>query len=244
MDRNHETRRTGWARAAVLAVLGGVLLSAGCPTKPAAVSSPHPAKAGPGSIGVVIVVDTSGSMKESVPAGNGQNRPKYQLANEALTEILRQTQEWTAANQDKPLNLAITTFSDKPRPVLKMGQFDNDSAQKGVKAIPGPDGGTAIGDALRDSWSSLKPVGCERQYLLCITDGQNTTGRRPEEVVPEIFNDSGGKVEIHFIAFDVNSNLFDFAKKYNGQVVSASNKEDLDRELKRIFKKNIFGEGD
>ena len=53
------------------------------------------------------------------------------------------------------------------------------------------------------------------------------------------------KLEIHFIAFYVNKNLFGFLKKEdNGYVVEATNQEELKAELKRIFEKHILLEGD
>jgi hypothetical protein len=243
MNRDNPKRWISPGRlAASVALLAVFLWGAGCADKagPPVVVSSQPAKGGPGSIGVVILIDTSGSMNDPVKDKDGKNRPKYQLANEALTEILRQTGDWTRDHPDKPFNLSISTFSDKVRPVLAMGGFDANTAQSAVKAIPSPDGGTAIGSALRNAWDSLKPIQCERQYILCITDGENNQGPHPREVVPVIFKESDGKVEIHFIAFDVNSSMFDFAKEYNGHVSSAANKEQLDAELTRIFQKRIL----
>jgi len=226
------------ALACVAPAATGLLLAAGCSET---ATAPHFAiKPGPGSIGVVILVDTSGSMKDAVPDKDGKRRPKFELAAEALAEILRQTGDWSRDHADKPLNLGIYSFSDKSRFVLPLGEFHADAAQRAVKAIPRPDGGTAIGSALQDAWSALKSANCERQYILCITDGENTQGRHPREVMPVIHKESEGKVEIHFIAFDVDGKLFDFAKPYNGHVESAANKEQLDAELTRIFQKRIL----
>jgi von Willebrand factor type A domain len=237
-----EIRWSDWRRlVAPIVVLSMVIGLAGCSTSQApAIKPAQPAKGGPGSIGVVILIDTSGSMKDPVPDKDGKKRPKNELANEALAEILRQTADWTGGHPDKPLNLAISTFADYSNPVLAMGQFDNAAAQAAVKAIPLPNGGTGIGRALRDGWDALKPVHCERQYILCITDGQNTQGTHPRDVVPGIHKESDGKVEIHFIAFDVDGKLFDFATPYNGHVESAANKEQLEAELTKIFQKRIL----
>src|SRR5207244_3852313 len=150
-------RWSGWLRTGVTAAaLAGVLLTGGCSDNATAPAIPAKStKGGPGSIGVVILVDTSGSMKDSVPDKDGKKRPKYQLANEALAEILRQTGDWAKDHPDKPLNLAIYHFSDKSKVVLPLGEFDGAAAQAAVKAIPHPDGGTAIGLALQDAWKAL-----------------------------------------------------------------------------------------
>ena len=236
MNLCNNVRRMGLS----VAVLTGALLVSGCTGQPSVITSAKPAKGGPGSIGVVILVDTSGSMRDTVSDKDGKKRPKYQLANEALTEILRQTGGWTREHPDQTFNLSISSFSDKSRPVMALAPFDSAAAQMAVKAIPSPDGGTAIGLALQDAWAALKPVQCERQYILCVTDGENNKPPHPRDVVPTIFKESDGKVEIHFIAFDVNGSIFDFAKPYNGHVVSAANKEQLDAELKRIFQDRIL----
>jgi hypothetical protein len=239
MTRSPFSRRT-----ATVAVVGAVLLGVGCPAKTSVtVPAVKPTKNGPGSIGVVILVDTSGSMKEP-PRSNRGDRKKFQMANDALAEILRQTAAWAKDHPNKPLNVSIYNFSTTSRPVLPLGEFDDAAAQQAVKNIPLPEGGTAIGLALQDAWNTLKPVGCERQFILCITDGENRNGPEPRDVVPNIHKDSKGKVEIHFIAFDVDSHLFDFIKEYDGHVVSAGNKEELDAALKRIFEKRILLEGD
>src|SRR6266851_10072554 len=159
MKRGSNFRWSNRARsAALVAALIGVTLISGCSdSQPGPITSSQPAKGGAGSIGVVILIDTSGSMKDLVPDKDGKKRPKNQLANEALTEILRQTADWTRDHKDKPLNLSISTFSDKTRPVLAMAPFDKGSADAAVKAVPPPNGGTATGLALRDAYNVLKP---------------------------------------------------------------------------------------
>src|SRR5262245_12526527 len=202
----------------------------------------NPPKYGPGRKGILLLVDTSGSMREAPHDTTHGNRPKYLLANEALDEIVRQTADWVKGHPDKPLNLALHTFSNKTKPVLPMGQFEATQTETAVKNIPQPEGGTAIGLALQDGWKALKSVGCERQYILCVTDGQNTDGPKPDVIARQIHQESGGKVEIHFIAFDVKSNLFDFLKEVNGHVVEAANAPQLKAEMSEIFKKRILVE--
>src|SRR5438309_1756853 len=53
---------------------------------------------------------------------------------------------------------------------------------------------------------------------------------------------TGGKVEIHFIAFDTKAAHFGFLKDVNGQVVEAANAKQLLEELSKVYEKRIFVE--
>jgi hypothetical protein len=245
MNQKKVNGRTILVRVMAVILAAGLTLMAGCPAKPTAAAvftPPQPAQGGAKSIGVVILIDTSGSMKSPVADRDGRSRPKHELASEALSEILRQAGDWAKAHGDRPFNLSIQHFSGSAHPVLNMGRFDHDTTQQAVNGIPKPDGGTAIGLALQAGWNTLKPVQAEKQYILCITDGENRDGPEPQTIAPQVYEDSGKKVEIHFIAFDVRGDLFEWVKQYNGSVVSASNKEQLDKELKRIFSSRILAE--
>ena len=54
----------------------------------------------------------------------------------------------------------------------------------------------------------------------------------------------GGKVEVHFIAFDVKASTFAFLKDYNGYVVEAADAKQLEEELTKIYEKRILIESD
>src|SRR5262249_31927113 len=151
---------------------------------------------------VVILIDTSGSMKDPVKDATGNPRPKHQLAREALERIVERTSAWKKANPSKSLYLGMYHFASTSHEVLAMGEFEVERAKGGVQKIPTPNGGTAIGTALHDAYQALLRTRAERRYILCITDGENTAGPSPGVVAKQIHQDSSGKVEIHFIAFD------------------------------------------
>ena len=71
-----------------------------------------------------------------------------------------------------------------------------------LASLPRPGGGTAIGEAMREARPDLYRAGVFRKYLLVVTDGENTTGRSPDDVAREIFRKSEGAVQIYFVAFD------------------------------------------
>src|SRR5262245_23730986 len=118
---------------AVAPALGLALLALGCgrqgsvtvtvPARPApAASGLHPidlpkADVRPGAA-VVLLIDTSGSMNQSVRDRAGKQRPKYEIAREALERIIEHTAAWKKAHPDRPLQLGIYHFSSSVAQVL------------------------------------------------------------------------------------------------------------------------------
>ncbi len=219
-----------------------LLIAVGCSAPVPVIKPPLPAKGGHGSIGVVILIDTSGSMSDRVSDGAGHQRPKHVIAKEALDGIINLLSLWSKEHPDWSVNLALLSFSNSTHTTLEVGQFDLAASKEAVKKVPRPSGGTAIGLALSDGWSLLKPLDCQKVFLICITDGVNTSGQSPGTVLPRIYQDSGQQLETHFVAFDVDGKLFDFAKTSNGYVSTARGKPELDRALKAIFQERILKE--
>src|SRR5262245_20816154 len=93
----------GRERIAPSLLCGLVLAAAGCgravPVGPIDLPKAPPR---PGTA-VVILVDTSGSMEESVPGKTGAREPKSKLAREALQQILTKTADWKQSHPDATL---------------------------------------------------------------------------------------------------------------------------------------------
>ena len=81
-----------------------------------------------------------------------------------------------------------------------------------------------------------------RKYLLVVTDGENTSGRRPETVAREIFRKSEGAVQIYFVAFDINPESFSFLKEVGGDVSAAGSGPELRGALDGIYQGKILAE--
>lgn len=192
--------------------------------------------------GVVILVDTSGSMANAVPGADGASRPKHEIARAALERIVQYTGQWRKSNPDRALNLAIYNFSSSPSAVLPMGEFDLATSEAAVQRIPRPAGGTAIGEAIYRGFEALYTSGCVRKYIVCITDGENTSGRRPDRVARQLYEQTQGEVEIHFVAFDTSAKHFGFLDQVNGHVVEAADGEQLQARLSDIYEKRILAE--
>ena len=191
---------------------------------------------------VVVLVDTSGSMGQSVKDARGQVRPKYQIAREALANIIRNTGAWQKAHPQALLNMGLYTFSSSVNEVLPIGEFDAARAEAALARIPVPNSGTAIGHALEAGFKALYRSGCRRKFLICVTDGENTTGPQPDWIARNLYGLTDGGVEMHFVAFDTAASRFAFLKDVNGQAVQADDGARLQNELNRIYEERILVE--
>jgi hypothetical protein len=123
-----------------------------------------------------------------------------------------------------------------------MGPFDAAQAAAAVEKSPRPGDGTAIGLALEEGFKSLYATGCLRKHVVCITDGESNVGAPPDAVARQLFSQTQGEVEIHFIAFDTSARQFEFLKDVNGSVVEAADGAQLQARLVELYEKRILVE--
>ena len=188
---------------------------------------------------VAILIDTSGSMKEAAP---GDSRPKAIVAREALEAMFDATESLIAKRPDFAVKVGIYSFSSDASTVLPMQSFDRAAIRNALARVPRPGGGTAIGEAMLAARPDLYRAGVFRKYLLVVTDGDNTSGRSPDDVAREIWRKSEGAVQIHFVAFDTNPEKFAFLKEVGGSVLTAANGVELKGALDQIYQGKILAE--
>jgi Mg-chelatase subunit ChlD len=191
---------------------------------------------------VVLLVDISPSMAQSVPDHAGRQRPKNEIAREALARVMKVTEDWHKQHADQTLELGIVQFDRACTTLLPTGPFDAAKAHAAVQKAPRPGDGTAIGLALEEGFKQLYGTGCVRKHLVCITDGENTVGLPPEQVAHQLFSQTKGDVDIHFIAFDTSARHFGFLKDVNGTVVEAADGKQLQDQLVDLYEKRILVE--
>jgi Mg-chelatase subunit ChlD len=188
---------------------------------------------------VAILIDTSGSMRDEA---EGDHRPKYVVAQEALETTLDATEAFIAKRPDFPIKIGIYSFSSNVRRLLPIQPYDRGDVRAALARVPRPGGGTAIGEALGEARPDLYRAGVFRKYLLVVTDGENTTGRSPENVAREIFRKSEGAVQVYFVAFDTSPAKFAFLKEAGGDVIGAGTGAELHRALDAIYQGKILAE--
>ncbi len=193
---------------------------------------------------VAILIDTSGSMAQKVADREGKQRAKHEIARDALGRIIQYTGGWKKDHADRLLYLGIYHFSSNVAPVLPMGEFDQAKAEAALAKIPTPNSGTAIGRALEEGFQALYGTGCVRKYVLCITDGENTSGPPADLIARQLHAQTKGDVEIHFVAFDVAAKRFNFLRDVNGYVAEAADGPQLQAELAKIYEKRILAEAE
>ena len=190
---------------------------------------------------VAILLDTSTSMLHTVRDGAGRDRPKQECARQALGEILDRTAEWLGEHPDLALEAGIYRFSSGVSTLVPMGPFDAARAKQAL-AKTHASSGTAIGLALEAAYKALYATGCVRKHIVCITDGENTSGPAPELVARRYHAATQGAVAIHMVAFDTSSERFRFLQEVNGAVVQANDEVELHSRLLEIYDRRIFAE--
>jgi Mg-chelatase subunit ChlD len=190
---------------------------------------------------VAILLDTSGSMHQSVRDRDGKQRPKEEIARDALARIIDVAETWTKAHPDRQLEMGIFPFSSDVSTLVPMGPFDAQKARAELSRVHASSG-TAIGRALERGFKELYAKGCVRKHILCITDGENTSGPSPEQVSRAYFEATQSEVTIHFVAFDTAAKKFRFLEQVNGSVVEAADAEQLQTQLTEIYEKQILAE--
>ncbi|MCX6904096.1 MAG: VWA domain-containing protein [Verrucomicrobia bacterium] len=170
-------------------------------------------------VALAIVYDTSGSMADPAPDGNGQKSPKYKIANRALESITRQLQAFAAKSADgapRKIQVGLFTFNGS---------------------------GTPLGTALQTASQAVLKSDLSRKHVLVITDGINTLGPDPAQTMPGIKKQAEqqqANLGIHFVAFEVNAKVFDSVKKLGATVLGASNEKQLNSQLEVIMQRKIL----
>jgi len=188
---------------------------------------------------VAILVDTSGSMRDPAP---GDRRPKFEVAREALEAMLDATDGFIATHPGFPVKIGVYCFSSSVWRLQPIVPYDRTLLRRTLAMAPGPGGGTAIGEAMAAARPDLYRAGVFRKYLLVVTDGANTSGRPPDRVAREIFAKSEGGVQVYFVAFDTDPELFGFLKEVGGDVLGAGTGDDLRKALDGIYQGRILAE--
>ena len=188
---------------------------------------------------VAILIDNSGSMKQEA---EGDSRPKYVVAREAIEAMLASTDSFVTKQPDFPINVGLYRFASRVTPMAPVAKYDRAALVAALDAMPEPDGGTAIGSAMDAARADLYRAGTFRKYILVVTDGENTQGISPRRIAQEINRRSEGAVRMYFVAFDVDADRFAFVREAKGEVVGARNGDALRARLDEIYRGKILSE--
>jgi len=198
-------------------------------------------------VALAIVYDTSGSMKDPVRDQNGKMTPKYVIANRALVEIAKQVQAFaTNSSSGAPRKIEAGVFvfdKNSAREAVKFGPFDEVAIENFANSFSGPSGNTPLGNSLTVASRAVFRSPLTHKHILVITDGMNTAGPKPEEVLPKLKEQAlqkGSALSTHFVAFDVDAKVFAPVKKLDATVVAAADEKQLDTQLQFILQRKIL----
>lgn len=213
------------------------------------VAAPPAQAAGPAEDGVAlaIIYDSSGSMRDPVQDEQGKPAAKYIIANRALISIAHQIQTFatnTASGGPRKIQTGLFIFNKgEAREIVKFGPFDPAALESFAKTFSAPSGGTPLGNALTAASRPVLDSPLNHKHILVITDGINTAGPSPSEVLPRLKQQAAQKettLSVHFVAFDVDAKVFDPVKKQGATVVSAANEAQLNTQLEYILQRKIL----
>jgi hypothetical protein len=197
-------------------------------------------------VALAIVYDTSGSMKDNVRDSAGKESPKHVIARRALDAVLKRLRSFAANASGTPRRMEVGLYgfsSDGARELVRFGPFNSADVESWTRQLPQPNGGTPLGSSLETASRAVLGSKLPRKHVLVITDGMNTVGRDPADVLPRVKQEAeraGGGLSVHFVAFDVKAKVFDRVKKLGATVVEASDEAQLNSQLTFILEKKIL----
>ncbi|MFI7103852.1 VWA domain-containing protein [Streptomyces sp. NPDC050161] len=220
-------------RGRAAALVGGLLLAlCGTPLQTAAAAPAAPAApAGDGS-GMVMVLDSSGSMA----GGDGSGSTRIAAARKAVGAVVDALPDGYPTGlrvygADRPKGCADTRLA---QPVTAL---DRSGIKKAVAAVE-PKGDTPIGLSLRSAAKDLPAAGSDgSRTILLISDGEDNCRTPPPCQVAAQLGKSGANLRIDTIGFQVagkaREQLECIAKAGNGRYYDAPDAGSLTRQLQR-----------
>ena len=198
-------------------------------------------------VSLAIVYDTSGSMRDPVRDSSGRRSPKYIIGNRALEAVIARVEAFHGkeGTPKKPLLAGLFVFdgSSGAREAVKFGPFDAKALRNWATTFSQPNGPTPLGAAVQAAGQALLSAPAAARHALIITDGMNTAGPDPATVLAGLNKAAEAKntaLFFHFIAFDVNANVFAPIKKQGATVVGAADEKQLNGQLEFILEEKIL----
>jgi hypothetical protein len=229
ISRNRIFRGVLYGLCAALLISGAPLARAAAPEE---------------GVALAIVYDTSGSMRDMVKATNGLATAKYVIANRALVAIANQVQAFATNTSAGPrrVDCGVFVFSQSSaKEAVPFGPFNRAAIQDFAAKFKNPEGSTPLGNALMVAGRAVLASPLKSKHVLVLTDGVNTSGPDPSVTLPRLKQEAKDlTISAHFVAFDVNAQVFDKIKKQGATVVSAMNELQLDTQLQFILQRRIL----
>jgi hypothetical protein len=209
----------------------------------AAIRRPAEFRTGEG-LAIAILLDTSGSMRAGVTDIDGRSRPKIDVARRCVLEVVNQADRHAKQQPGKITLLSIYEFSSRGnifwRRLVPPGPPNPGAAAAALERV-NSNGGTPIGEAMIQAKRDLDDTRLSRLHMIVVTDGENTDGPNPTDVMTAISQlPEDERPAIYFIAFDVGTHVFKGVKDAGGIVLSASDARELSQALEFLLGQKIL----
>lgn len=193
--------------------------------------------------GIMVIVDVSGSMNSSVPDTGGQRTKKIEIARRVARRTIEAIHEYTTKNPDKLVEVGLTKFGSHASTVLPVAAppdlFRLGEAIEGLTL----EGATAIGEAMVSGKKQLNQSALKKQFMIVITDGTNTAGRAPQDVVKALNTlPTEERPTLYLVAFDIEAKKFQPLTDQGVLVSEARDGKGLQGALDYILYEKIFVE--
>ncbi len=197
-------------------------------------------------IAVMILSDTSGSMKGKVDGPGGGKIVKLDAAKRAVNELIETTARLKTERLKLPVLLGVYDFSQRGeqgvRQVIALAPPDPAGARVAIEKMT-PEGGTPIGVALARAKRDLDETGLSRQHIIIVTDGENTAGYPPAAVLAVMRSDEKGvPASVYFVAFDIEADKFNTVRDAGADVLPAADSTALQQTLDSVLTEHILVE--
>ena len=206
-------------------------------------------------VALAVVYDTSGSMRAPIKAADGRLVPKNIIAQRAFGLVIDRLERFTrpaaafvtdSIPPVKRLDLSITVF-DGSRAVtaVRMAPLDPAATRKWLAALPAPDSGTPLGDAMTLAAKSLLATPAASKHLLVLTDGENTLGSTPLAALTALQKQTQTQnqtVFVHILALDIPPAVFASLQKAGATLIGAADEKQLQSQLDFILETQILVE--
>ena len=194
------------------------------------------------TIAIYIIMDGSGSMRYGIVNTNNVITPKWRVANQALLTLGDQIDDYLMMNTNRTILTGIVLFKGEEITLTDFGVLSNcvrEVYQKWINGYSGPDGNTPLGEAILKAADCMVNDKIKSKHIMAITDGESNRGRDPATIIDSL-KTRGDIVSTHFIAFDVDANVFNEVKKMGCGVVSASSGAGLQTQINKIVREEIL----
>ena len=197
-------------------------------------------------IAVEVIFDTSGSMKATIPSQSaGRREAKLAIAQRSFGLVIDRLQTFLKGPNAKPLSIGVYVFTDtKATVALPLAPFDAPRLRQWLAGTTA-NASTPLGDAIFLAGRDLLAAPAASRHLLVLTDGENTTGRSPEDalrMLNEVSDRKQTPVFTHIIALDIKPDVFAALKKQGATLIGAADEAQLNAQFDFILEEKILVE--